>query len=147
MMPAADGPRLTSRYSIVYGLGMIGLPNVTIRPRFEVEVWGLDYSLVHLEIPAFRLDMRLWVLPTPIDEEHVEMRLAASGRHRFRWAARPLRRLVHRAFCKEVEEDIPVWSSKVFVEQPALAEGEWPVAKYRSWARQFYPAAPDDAAV
>jgi len=139
-----DGPLLTSHYSIVYGFGMIGLPNLTIRPRFKVEVWGLGYSLVHLSIPAFRLDMRLWVLPTPIDEEHVEMRLAASSRHRSKLVARPLRRFVHRAFCREVEEDIPVWSSKAFVERPALAEGEWPVAKYRSWAKQFYPPAPTD---
>ncbi len=134
-----NGPLLTSSYHIVYGFGMIGLPKLAIRANFKVDVWGLGYSLVDLEIPVFRIKMRLWILSTPVDEGHVEMRLAASSTHRWKPVGWILRNFVHYAFCKEVEEDIPVWNTKIFREQPALAESEWPVAKYRRWAQQFYP--------
>ena len=55
-----------------------------------------------------------------------------------------LRSIILRAFSYEVEEDIPIWSQKVYREAPALAPGDEPVAVYRRWVRQFYPP-PRDA--
>lgn len=134
-----DGPRLSSQYGVDYRLSAIGLPNRALRLEFEVEAWGLGYSLVKLQIPGLGGRLRLFVLPTPIDEEHVELRLSCMSSHSSRLAARAMRRLVHLGFCREVEEDIPVWTSKAYVDKPALVEQEWPVAEYRRWARQFYP--------
>jgi len=37
-----------------------------------------------------------------------------------------------------VEQEIDVWTYKAFLEKPALAKGDGPIAEYRRWAKQFY---------
>ena len=41
----------------------------------------------------------------------------------------------------DVSQDIPFWHSKRNTERPLLAEGDGPIAIYRRWCKQFYPAA------
>jgi hypothetical protein len=50
------------------------------------------------------------------------------------------RTVVFRAFCQEVEEDIPIWSRKAYLSSPALAIGDGPITSYRRWASQFHPS-------
>lgn len=135
-----DGAVLRSGYSIVATLGSIGLPRRQVRADFDVEVHGLGYSLVRLRVPAFAVDGRLFVLPVPVDAEHIELRLACMATHRLRPLAWLLREVIARQFWHEVSEDIPIWSRKRYVDPPALAPGDGPVARYRRWAKQFYPA-------
>ena len=111
-----------------------------MRAEFDVEVWGLGYSLVQVGVSALRASCRLFVLPTPIDEEHIELRLACMSLHASKVLRRLFRTVVFRAFCQEVEEDIPIWSRKAYLESPALATGDGPIASYRRWGSQFYPA-------
>lgn len=37
-----------------------------------------------------------------------------------------------------MDQDLPIWRHKRFIERPALAEGDGPLGRYRTWARQFY---------
>ncbi len=136
-----EGPLLRSGYAITATLGAIGLRNTGLQVEFDVEVWGLGYSLVNLEVPAFGLRGRIFVLPVPIDEEQIHLRLACMTSHPSTAASYVLREIVARAFWAEVEEDIPVWTRKRYLPTPALAPGDGPVALYRRWAEQFYPAA------
>lgn len=134
-----DGPLLRSGYAITATLGAIGLPRTGVRVDFDVEVWGLGYSLVNLSVDAFGVRGRIFVLPVPIDEEHIHLRLACMTSHRWRPVNLVLREVIARAFWAEVEEDIPVWTRKKYLEKPALAPGDGPVTEYRRWASQFYP--------
>ena len=134
-----DGPRLRSGYSIDATLGVIGMPNRGVHVDFDVDVWGLGYSLVELTLKAFGVRGRLFVLPIPVDEENIELRLACMTTHRFKPMGRILRAIIARQFWAEVEEDIPIWQRKKYVHPPALAPGDGPVALYRRWAEQFYP--------
>ena len=38
----------------------------------------------------------------------------------------------------ELEEDIPIWENKAYLERPALCDGDAPIGRFRRWARQFY---------
>lgn len=134
-----EGPLLRSSYSIDATLGVIGLPNQKLAVEFDVEVWGLGYSLVRLTIPSLGVRGRLFVLPVPVDEENIHLRLACMTTHRFKPLSRLLRAVIARQFWAEVEEDIPIWRRKKYVHPPALAPGDGPVAQYRRWAEQFYP--------
>ena len=96
---------------------------------------------MRLELPAFGAQARLFVLPIPVDADHIELRLACMVRHPIRPLALLLREIIARQFWQEVSEDIPIWASKRYVHPPALAPGDGPVALYRSWAGQFYPDA------
>ncbi|MFT7621432.1 MAG: 3-ketosteroid 9alpha-monooxygenase subunit A [Myxococcota bacterium] len=50
---------------------------------------------------------------------------------------------IGRAFVKEVsiqlEQDIPIWENKIYVDPPMLCDGDGPVGIFRKWAKQFYP--------
>ncbi len=37
-----------------------------------------------------------------------------------------------------VTQDIPIWNHKRYVDDPALCDGDEPIAKYRKWFSQFY---------
>ncbi len=38
----------------------------------------------------------------------------------------------------QVEQDIPIWENKVYLEEPVLCDGDGPINKYRKWFQQFY---------
>ncbi|WP_101758838.1 Rieske 2Fe-2S domain-containing protein [Oceanicoccus sp. KOV_DT_Chl] len=39
---------------------------------------------------------------------------------------------------RQVEQDIPIWNHKTFRTEPALCDGDGPIAQFRKWFRQFY---------
>lgn len=120
-----DGPYLSTAYSAVQPPGL--------RFRFETQIFGLGYSLVNVHVPRFGIDARLWVLPTPIDEQRLTLRLAASTR------GHPvLNAAILWGFARGASQDFPIWENKRYLERPALADGDGPIGLYRRWARQFY---------
>lgn len=141
----ADGPYLSTSFAAEHPLPW-PLP-VSVRKlafEFETEIFGLGYSLVNVRVPRFDLDARLWVLPTPIDEQRLTLRLAASIRAKPRNVPAShaldtlLTRLVLYGFARGAAQDFPIWENKRYVERPALAVGDGPIGLYRRWARQFY---------
>jgi hypothetical protein len=76
---------------------------------------------------------------TPIDGEYVE------ARYTFFVAVEPetgeMTRMgmgFVRDFCKQIEQDIPIWESKIYRGRPALARGESAITTFRNWAEQSY---------
>jgi nitrite reductase/ring-hydroxylating ferredoxin subunit len=139
----ADGPYLSTAFFAEQPLPSL-LPWRTIPFEFETHIFGLGYSLVDVRVLCPRLDLRLWVLPTPIDEQRLTLRLAASVRARAgrtladRVADRVLTQIVVSGFAWGAKQDFPIWEHKQYRERPALALGDGPIALYRRWARQFY---------
>lgn len=37
-----------------------------------------------------------------------------------------------------VDDDIPIWRDKKYMENPALCDGDGPINKHRKWTKQFY---------
>ncbi|MEM7447438.1 MAG: Rieske 2Fe-2S domain-containing protein [Myxococcota bacterium] len=139
-----DAPVLRTGYGIDASLGFLGLPSASVRAHFKVEACGLGWSLVEGTVPFARLRMRHFILPTPIDETHIDLRLASSIKGTFLPGIKQLMHfLVAMGLRKEVFFDAPIWNSKRYVTQPALAKGDGPIIPYRLWAKQFYaePAA------
>jgi hypothetical protein len=46
-----------------------------------------------------------------------------------------------RDFCKQIEQDIPIWENKIYRDRPQLARGEGAITEFRAWARQSYEEA------
>lgn len=42
---------------------------------------------------------------------------------------------------RQVEQDIPIWEHKRYLDDPVLCDGDGPINKYRKWFQQFYAAA------
>lgn len=43
-----------------------------------------------------------------------------------------------RDFCKQIEQDIPIWEAKIYRDKPALARGERAITEFRNWAERSY---------
>ncbi len=139
-----DGPYLTTRYRMKRRSLVPGTRGVAA--QFTVHVHGLGYSLVEVDVPSHGLQTRMYVLPTPTDGEHIDLRLAscvraARGALRLlpRWLLDgTVGRLVARNYLADVTQDLAIWENKTYVHPPRLADGDGPVGKYRVWTRQFY---------
>jgi nitrite reductase/ring-hydroxylating ferredoxin subunit len=140
-----DGPYLTTRYRMKRRPFLPGTR--AIAAEFTVHVHGLGYSLVEVEVPSHGLHTRHYVLPTPTDGEHLDLRIASCVRAvRGPLRVLPLRalewlvgRMVQRHYLADVTQDLAIWENKAYVHPPRLAEGDGPVGRYRTWTRQFYP--------
>ncbi|TDK90207.1 Rieske (2Fe-2S) protein [Mycobacterium paragordonae] len=78
---------------------------------------------------------------TPIDGEYVE------ARYTFFVAVEPetgeMTRMgvgFARDFCKQIEQDIPIWENKIYRDRPKLAQGEAAIIEFRNWAQLSYDA-------
>ena len=111
----------------------------------------LGYSFVDVEVPRFGFRTQQFVLTRPTDEGALELTLGirvrpladpTKGSLRSRLSHQGLGEilalLIFQGFKADVRQDIPVWNRKLFLAQPALAEGDGPIGAYRRWARQFY---------
>jgi nitrite reductase/ring-hydroxylating ferredoxin subunit len=139
----ADGPYLSTAFFAEHPLPW-PLPWQTLPFRFETHIYGLGYSLVDVHVRRPGVKARLWVLPTPVDERRLTLRLVASVRAGTRRGAPGrvrddvLNRLVLWGLARGASQDFPIWEHKAYRERPALAVGDGPIGLYRRWARQFY---------
>jgi nitrite reductase/ring-hydroxylating ferredoxin subunit len=144
----AEGPLLRGHYAMRRKRGPL---SPAVNTEFRIAVWGLGYSVVEAHVRELGLAFRHFVLATPTRPGELTLRLAVSmrsfapGLARRSVAGLPLRaaeslveRFAMRAFTADVLQDFPIWQTKTFVERPALAEGDGPIALYRKWVRQFY---------
>ncbi len=78
---------------------------------------------------------------TPVDEELVDVRFSFTVK---KTHGDDVARGVGKAFTAEIarqlEEDRPVWENKAYLENAMLCDGDGPIAVYRRWCREFYPA-------
>lgn len=144
-----DGPLLHAQY----GMSRRRPLQPVIRTDFELWVWGLGYSIVRTGVARYGVSLRTFVLPCPTAPGEVDLRLAISMKRLARsrdvhplaaWMPTAalewiLERLSLRAYVQDVLQDFAIWENKSYLEQPALAAGDGPVALYRRYARQFYP--------
>ena len=150
-----DGPRLFVAYGFGRAIEAAGLRLGAIRTEFTGEVHGLGYSTVDSHVKQAGIRSLHLVLPTPTAPGQTELRIVLWVRPDDDlpgWARalyllpRPLRARVVGAFAfwgykNDVSQDIEIWENKAYIHPPALAKGDGPVGRFRSWCRQFYATA------
>ena len=83
-------------------------------------------------------DLLIIGLPTPIERDRLILRFACSvPKAQGESKARLSRAIIQNAF-DQVEQDIPIWEHKRYLERPVLCDGDGPIAEYRRWFAQFY---------
>jgi len=130
-----EGHLLKGAYGIKYLIG----GKVPLIAKFNVEVHGLGYSLVRVKLPRFDAELSLLVLSSPVDQDNIILRTAASVK---RWGPLPVtlvvRELASIGLNREVGQDAPIWEAKRYLEKPILADGDGPIGEYRRYCKQFY---------
>jgi phenylpropionate dioxygenase-like ring-hydroxylating dioxygenase large terminal subunit len=77
---------------------------------------------------------------TPVDDQSIHLRFNFSLPKQQTDENRLYAHGVRDEIVHQVEQDMPIWENKVYVDTPVLCDGDGPIAKYRRWFEQFYAA-------
>ena len=75
---------------------------------------------------------------TPIDDQSVHLRFTFTMPRGQTDMNRVLAEATRDNITGGVEQDIPIWNHKRYIDDPILCDGDGPIAKYRKWFNQFY---------
>ncbi len=150
-----DGHFLRSRFDFARDRRIAGFWRMRLSVSANALIYGLGYSFVEIREHTIGLDMRLWILASPVDGAHIELTVVSqTGPVR-----KPKRRVAGLAFLplrmrapiinrfmayfekRDVVQDIPIWSRKQYRPRPRLSRADGEIMKYRAWCAQFYPEA------
>jgi cholesterol 7-desaturase len=145
-----ENATLRARYQMTRGGRSSGLRLPTVRTVFDVSVYGLGVSIVDLTVLTLGVRQRLFVLPTPVGDGMVTLRLGVSGsleplesmpkalRHLPPALLAPvLSQFTMLGLYYDVAQDRRIWVTKRHVRFPVLVDGDGPIGLYRHWASQF----------
>ena len=137
----SEGARFDVKMTVSVNMETFGMPGEATGPIHTTKYGlGLGYIHVNLEpMPGVRISSRTLGNTTPIDAEHVDVRLLHSIRKTpFEQLNQQLETSYFAEFKRTVDQDIVIWTNKIHLAKPLLCEGDGPIAQYRKWARQFY---------
>ena len=150
-----DGHFLRSRFDFATIRRIAKVARLKLNVSADTLVYGLGYSFVQVREHTIGIDMRLWVLATPVDGTHIDLSIVSQTgelRNPNRWFAGAaflpvrLRAPIVNKFMayfekRDVLQDIPIWSHKQYRSRPRLARTDGEIMKYRAYCAQFYPDA------
>ena len=154
-----DGAYLESRFDFTRARKFGNVAQFNLETSARVHIFGLGYSFVEIRERTIGMDLRLWVLATPVDGTLIDLslvsqvreirnpkrRVAGLGFLPTKWRA-PIMNKIIAAFQKaDVLQDVEIWSRKRYQSRPRLARSDGEIMPYRAYCAQFYPG-PDDAA-
>lgn len=119
-------------------------PRGGVDGEVESTSYGFGYSTVR-----FRgiVETLLVSSMTAVDDEHIDVRFNFSIK---KIGDSDVTKGVGKAFIREVsrqlEQDIPIWEHKQYLDRPILCDGDGPIGLFRKWSRQFYSVAAQQSA-
>lgn len=148
-----DGAYLRSCFDFRRVRRILGVKDLVYEVSAVTHIHGLGYSFVEVHEKTIDMHARLWVLPTPIDGEYIDLVLASQLREirkprRFitglGFLPMKLRnRLMNQILLSQqkgdVLQDVVIWERKQFRTPPRLCKADGPIGLYRRYCRQFYP--------
>ena len=147
-----DGAYLLSKFHFTRVRNIAGIWSLTHDVVAHAHVHGLGYSYVEVHESTIGMDVRLWVLATPVDGKEINLTLAGQVRElrkpkRFfmglRFLPPPWRAGLMSQFLLtnqklDVEQDTRIWNRKRFRARPILSRSDGEIGLYRRYCRQFY---------
>ncbi len=148
-----DGHRLESRFDFRTIRKIAGIGRFAMDISAVTHVYGLGYSFVEIRERNIGVDMRLWVLATPVDGTLIDLSLVSQVRE----IHKPKRRIVGLGFLpvglrapifnkfmaamqqQDVLQDVVIWSRKRYRSRPCLSRSDGEIMPYRAYCAQFYP--------
>ena len=83
-------------------------------------------------------DLLILGLATPVERNSIHLRFACSVPRSQAESRETISRMVIDHAVQQVEQDIPIWEHKTYLDRPILCDGDGPIGAYRKWFRQFY---------
>lgn len=154
----ADGPQLYSDFDFKRTRKIAGLANLTFDVSARTQIVGLGYSYVEIREHSIGMDLRLWVLATPVDGRLIDFSLVSQVRE----IRKPKRLVAGLGFLpvglrapiinrfmaaqqmRDVLQDVTIWSRKQYRSRPKLSRSDTEIMAFRAYCAQFYPKLDED---
>lgn len=111
-------------------------PGGMVEGAIEVNAWGFGFTTTRF---TGLVETLLLSAATPISEEECELRFAFMVRDIGKGITGGVGKAFMAEISRQLEQDIPVWENKVYLDKPILCDGDGPIGVFRLWAKQFYP--------
>ena len=147
-----DGPCLESDFDFRRARTIAKVATLTFDVSANTRIFGLGYSFVEIREHSIGMDMRLWVLATPVDGTLIDLSLVSQVRE----VRNPKRRIAGLGFLplklrapimnkfmsaqqyRDVQQDVIIWSHKQYRSRPRLCRSDGEIIPYRRYCAQFY---------
>ena len=150
---AVDGPLLNSHFDFKRSRTITGNFKLTFDVSARASIYGLGYSFVEIQEHTIGMDMRLWVLATPVDGTLIDLTLVSqvreihSPKRMFAglgflprsWRAPIMNRFMASQQKGDVLQDVIIWSNKQYRSRPRLCRSDGKIMPFRHYCAQFYP--------
>ena len=108
-----------------------------VSDQARLESWNIGPGITYQRFSRM-FDIVMLGTVTPIDDQSLQLR--------FNFSLPRAQSDLHKAYAQgfrdevkhQVEQDIPIWENKIYLDSPVLCDGDGPIAKYRKWFQQFY---------
>ena len=156
-----DGARLESCFNFRTVRKVAGFSAFTMDLSAVTHIFGLGYSFVSIREHSIGVDLRLWVLATPVDGTLIDLTLVSQVKE----IRNPRRRFLGLGFlpvaCRapifnkfmaaqqmgDVLQDVVIWSRKRYRSRPRLCRSDGEIMPFRAYCAQFYPETGDLSSV
>ena len=157
---SVDGARLESSFDFKRVRKIAKIANLTFEISATTRIYGLGYSFVEIHEHSIGLDLRLWILATPVDGTLIDLSLVSQTKE----IRNPKRLFVGLGFLPtrlrapimngfmaanqhhDVQQDVIIWKSKQYRSRPRLCRSDGEIMPFRYFCAQFNPDADDSDA-
>ena len=150
---SVDGPCLKSSFDFRRLRKIARIATLTLDITADTDIYGLGYSFVKIREDSIGMDMRLWVLPTPVDGTLIDVSLVSQVREirkpkrwiaglgfiPTRWRAPTMNKFIAAMQKQDVLQDIVIWQRKQYRSLPRLCVSDGEIMDFRAYCAQFYP--------
>ena len=147
-----DGPLLQSDFDFKRVRRVARIARFNLDISASTKIFGLGYSYVEIREHSIGMDMRLWVLATPVDGTLIDLSLVSQAREirspkrwfaglgflPVRWRAPLVNRFIAGFQRKDVLQDVIIWSNKRYKPKPRLCLSDGEIIPFRTYCEQFY---------
>lgn len=148
-----EGPYLETRFDFKRTRTIAGPLNLTFDISARTFIFGLGYSYVEIRERSIGMDLRLWVLATPVDGTLIDMTLVSQTREirnpkrmiaglgflPIRLRAPIINKFIASQQRQDVLQDVVIWSHKQYRPRPRLCRSDGKIMPFRHYCAQFYP--------
>ena len=149
---SVDGAFLKSCFDFRRSKCVAGIVNIEFDVSAVTEIYGLGYSFVTIREHSIGMDLRLWVLATPVDGTLIEVTLVGQVREIRRpkrsivglrflplsLRARMMNKIILSAQKRDVLQDVVIWGRKQYRSRPRLCQSDGEIGLFRRYCTQFY---------
>ncbi len=155
---SVDGPLLKSDFQFKSVRRIAKIATLTFDIDAKASICGLGYSFVEINERSIGMDLRLWVLATPVDGTLIDVTLVSQVRE----MRKPKRLLVGLGILPpklraplmnrfmslqqrhDVLQDVVIWRRKKYRPRPRLCRSDGEIMPFRYYCAQFYPHPEDN---